>query len=155
MFLILEHKTKYRTQVSKCGNGKCNKNNSYFGIKMCFYKCTKNQHPHPHPLTQPSIIAKLLMKIYICSDYPSYMVCVWGGGEGSENDMQQGFFYMHYHRQDNTYHGLCYTSRGSLAGTIARSAIDKVITACLFWIDPSWSGPIKLFLVPASAPRLV
>ena len=22
-------------------------------------------------------------------------------------------------------------------------------------IDPSWSGPIKLFLVPASAPRLV
>ena len=22
-------------------------------------------------------------------------------------------------------------------------------------IDPSWGGPIKLFLVPASAPRLV
>ena len=28
------------------------------------------------------------------------------------------FFYMHpSHRQDNTYHGLCYTSRGALAGT--------------------------------------
>ena len=23
------------------------------------------------------------------------------------------------------------------------------------WIDPSWSGPIELFLVPASAPSLV
>ena len=23
------------------------------------------------------------------------------------------------------------------------------------WIDPSWSGPIELFLVPTSAPRLV
>ena len=22
-----------------------------------------------------------------------------------------------YHKQDNTYHGLCYTSRGTLAGT--------------------------------------
>ena len=25
--------------------------------------------------------------------------------------------YVLSHRQDNTYHGLCYTSRGSLAGT--------------------------------------
>ena len=25
--------------------------------------------------------------------------------------------YASYHRQDNTYHGLCYTSRGTLAGT--------------------------------------
>ena len=23
------------------------------------------------------------------------------------------------------------------------------------WINPSWGGPIELFLVPASAPRLV
>ena len=23
------------------------------------------------------------------------------------------------------------------------------------WIDPSWGGPIELFLIPASAPRLV
>ena len=27
-----------------------------------------------------------------------------------------GFFYMHHPRQDSTYHGLCYTSRGALAG---------------------------------------
>ena len=41
------------------------------------------------------------------------------------SDYQQGFFYMHhptdrivpFHRQDSTYHGLCYTSRGALAGT--------------------------------------
>ena len=25
------------------------------------------------------------------------------------------------HRQDNTYHGLCYTSRGALAGTITEN----------------------------------
>ena len=27
------------------------------------------------------------------------------------------FLYAPYHRQDSTYHGLCYTSRGALAGT--------------------------------------
>ena len=27
------------------------------------------------------------------------------------------FIYIPSHRQDNTYHGLCYTSRGTLAGT--------------------------------------
>ena len=29
----------------------------------------------------------------------------------------KGSFIWSSHRQDNTYHGLCYTSRGSLAGT--------------------------------------
>ena len=29
----------------------------------------------------------------------------------------KGFLYAPSHRQDNTYHGLCYTSRGALAGT--------------------------------------
>ena len=33
------------------------------------------------------------------------------------SDYQQGFFYMHHHRQDSTYHSLCYTSHGALAGT--------------------------------------
>ena len=34
------------------------------------------------------------------------------------------------HRQDNTYHGLCYTSRGALAGTrnSPAKACDKYIT---------------------------
>ena len=29
----------------------------------------------------------------------------------------KGSFYASPHRQDNTYHGLCNTSRGALAGT--------------------------------------
>ena len=29
----------------------------------------------------------------------------------------KGSLYASSHRQDNTYHGLCYTSRGALAGT--------------------------------------
>ena len=32
------------------------------------------------------------------------------------------------HRQDNTYHGLCYTSRGALAGT-RNSSMDKLLNA--------------------------
>ena len=28
----------------------------------------------------------------------------------------KGFLYAPSHRQDSTYHGLCYTSRGALAG---------------------------------------
>ena len=97
------------------------------------------------------------------------------------------------HRQDRTYHGLCYTSRGSLAGTrnrnvrilqlkilfnIKKKNTRKCKQPAGAWsmfeiildslrgrafahgamgrrIDPSWSGPIELFLVPASAPRLV
>ena len=31
------------------------------------------------------------------------------------------------HRQDNTYHGLCYTSRGALAGTRNSSAFVVVV----------------------------
>ena len=73
------------------------------------------------------------------------------------------------HRQDNTYHGLCYTSRGALAGTRnssmgplheGRARCSSVVRAFAHGamgrpIDPSWSEPIELFLVPASAPRLV
>ena len=37
------------------------------------------------------------------------------------------FLYAPSHRQDNTYHGLCYTSRGALAGTCNdRSIIVEV-----------------------------
>ena len=73
------------------------------------------------------------------------------------------------HRQDSTYHGLCYTSRWALAGTRNSSmgpphegSIQRPIAPwCLEagtetgQIDPSWGGPIELFLVPASAPWLV
>ena len=55
------------------------------------------------------------------------------------------------HRQNNTYHGLCYSSRGrarcsSVVRAFAHGAMGRRI-------DPSWGGPIELFLVPASAPR--
>ena len=68
------------------------------------------------------------------------------------------------HRQDNTYHGLYYTSRGALAGT----RITQVILNIIFWLSMERSlmvrwivgsilhgGPIELFLIPTSAPRLV
>ena len=62
------------------------------------------------------------------------------------------------HRQDNTYHGLCYTSRGALAGT-RNSSMGQVIKktlhtswcsghrpptgvsgcGCCRWLFPGWS----------------
>ena len=38
------------------------------------------------------------------------------------------------HRQDNTYHGLCYTSRGALAGTRHSSMGDVINATALFLI---------------------
>ena len=72
------------------------------------------------------------------------------------------------HSQDSTYHSLCYTSHGSLAGTRNSSmgprhegSIRRPIAP---WVNTfttelhlipvcSWSdgGPIELFLIPASA----
>ena len=45
-------------------------------------------------------------------------------------------------RQDCTYYSICYTS--SVVRTFAHGAMGRRI-------DPSWAGPIELFLVPASA----
>ena len=60
------------------------------------------------------------------------------------------------HRQDSTYHGLYYTSRGALAGTRNRSHGSQWQSVCS-WCD--WSSDLSLMmdscLVPASAPRLV
>ena len=58
------------------------------------------------------------------------------------------------HRQDNTYHGLCYTSRGALAcrGVRCSSVVRTFAHGAMgHRIDPSWGGPIELFLVAASA----
>ena len=81
------------------------------------------------------------------------------------------------HRQDNTYHGLCYISRGALAG--ARLAILKLQLRLYSPLDKIWErfiapwwvtrplivrvvmvsnphgGPNELFLDLASAPGLV
>ena len=35
--------------------------------------------------------------------------------------------YAPFHRQDSTYHGLCYTSRGALAGTRNSSKLESII----------------------------
>ena len=41
------------------------------------------------------------------------------------------------HRHDNTYHSLCYTSRGALAGT--RNSVKKVIQYCrICWMFLHW-----------------
>ena len=53
--------------------------------------------------------------------------------------------YLPSHRQDNTYHGLCYTSRGALAGTSVRSTsvlCNKKLTRSMtmsriFFLAPS------------------
>ena len=51
------------------------------------------------------------------------------------------------HRQDITYHDLCYTSHGALAGTRNGS---------MGLIEPIPHGrPIELFLIAASDPQLV
>ena len=62
--------------------------------------------------------------------------------------------YASSHRQDNIYHGLCYTSRGALAGTRNSLFFMFCVLICLL-IDYYGGGPIELFLVLASAPRLV
>ena len=41
------------------------------------------------------------------------------------------------HRQDNTYHGLCYTSRGALAGTRNSSMGQNVLSVLLNKTFPS------------------
>ena len=65
----------------------------------------------------------------------------------------KGFLYAPSHRQDSTYHGPCYIWLGgarcsSVVRAFAHSAIGRRI-------DPSCGEPIELFLVPASALRLV
>ena len=60
------------------------------------------------------------------------------------------------HRQDNTYHGLCYTSRGALAGTRCgtnRPDVLPLFFSCnafsISWaIRESWSSMLLCFLYP-------
>ena len=42
--------------------------------------------------------------------------------------------------------------KGVRCGSVVRAYADGAMG---HWIDPSWGEPIELFLVPASAPRLV
>ena len=57
------------------------------------------------------------------------------------------------HRQGSTYHGLCYTSRGALAGTrnnprIGFFKIPSFVCCCLFlfYLRISWHSEFSFFL---------
>ena len=49
----------------------------------------------------------------------------------------KGSFILHPHRQDSTYHGLCYTSRGALAFK------DKVILS----VSSTWISKIRVTVI--------
>ena len=53
------------------------------------------------------------------------------------------------HRQDNTYHGLCYTSRGALAGT-RNSSIGPLHEGSIRWPIAPWANALttELHLAP-------
>ena len=53
------------------------------------------------------------------------------------------------HRQDSTYHGLCYTSRGALAGTI-NSSMGPLHEGSIRWPIAPWANALttELHLAP-------
>ena len=51
------------------------------------------------------------------------------------------------HRQDNTYHGLCYTSRGALAGT-RNSSMDPPHEGSIRRPTAPWANALPLTYVP-------
>ena len=56
------------------------------------------------------------------------------------------------HRQDSTYHGLCYTKSWSTGWKEKYSVVEYLLMIWrVVWLI-SYGGPIELLLVPASAP---
>ena len=51
------------------------------------------------------------------------------------------------HRQDNTYHGLCYTSHGALAGT-RNSSMGPPHEGSIRWPTAPWANALPLSYVP-------
>ena len=51
------------------------------------------------------------------------------------------------HRQDNTYHGLCYTSHGALAGT-RNSSMGPPHEGSIRWPIAPWANALPLSYVP-------
>ena len=56
-------------------------------------------------------------------------------------------FYAPSHRQDNTYHGLCYTSRGALAGT-RNSSMGPPHERSIRRPTAPWANALPLSYVP-------
>ena len=55
--------------------------------------------------------------------------------------------YAPYHRQDNTYHGICYTSRGALAGT-RNSSMGPSHEGSIWRPTAPWANALPLSYVP-------
>ena len=55
--------------------------------------------------------------------------------------------YAPFHRQDNTYHGLCYTSRGALAGT-RNSSMGPPNEGSIRRPTAPWANALPLSYVP-------
>ena len=51
------------------------------------------------------------------------------------------------HRQDNTYHSLCYTSHGALAGT-RNSSMGQPHEGSIWWPITPWANALPLSYVP-------
>ena len=51
------------------------------------------------------------------------------------------------HRQDSTYHGICYTSRGALAGT-RNSSMGPPHEGSIRWPIAPWANALPLSCVP-------
>ena len=58
------------------------------------------------------------------------------------------------HRQDNTYHGLCYTSRGALAGT-RNISMGPPHEGSIRWPIAPWANALPLSYVPLPIPLWV
>ena len=56
------------------------------------------------------------------------------------------------HPTDMIAHAMAFVTPGARYSSVVRAFAHGAM-GCQ--IDPSWGGPIDLFLVPASAPRLV
>ena len=51
------------------------------------------------------------------------------------------------HRQDNTYHGLCYISRGALAG-MRKSSLGPPREGSIWWPIVPWANALPLSYIP-------
>ena len=56
------------------------------------------------------------------------------------------------HRQDNTYHILCYTSRGALAGT-RNSSMGPPHEGSIWWPIAPWANALPLSYIPLPQKR--
>ena len=73
---------------------------------------------------------------------------MWGGGKGGGGEQERvcvmWIRYVKVDRDGGSY------QKNSIINGVRCSSVVRVFAHGV--IDPSWSGPIELFLIPASAP---